>query len=139
MRHVRAFGGGRSGRARGDARVLRPLGLGPRRSRQLEGLLAVSLLPEEIEALGQLLDRCTGLDFAEQPLEARTALVHTIAASGPEAKLGVRQLRALTLFFFYGLPDEAGHNDNWDALGFPARCRRRPRPSRRRRRSPSSS
>jgi len=86
---------------------------------QLEGLLAVSLLPEEIEALGQLLDAFTGLDFADQPLEARTALVHTVAASGPEAKLGVRQLRALTLFFFYGLPDESGHNDNWDAIGFP--------------------
>jgi choline dehydrogenase-like flavoprotein len=86
---------------------------------QLEALLAASLLPEEIEALGQLLDAFTELEFAEQPLEARTALIHGIAASGPEAKLGVRQLRALTLFFFYGLPDEAGHNDNWDAIGFP--------------------
>jgi choline dehydrogenase-like flavoprotein len=86
---------------------------------QIEGLLALSLMPEEIEALGGLLDAFTALDFATQPLDARTQLVHTIAASGPEAKLAMRQLRALTLFFFYGLPDEAGHNDNWDALGYP--------------------
>ena len=34
--------------------------------------------------------------------------MHGVAASSPEAKLGVRQLRALTFFFFYGLPDECG-------------------------------
>jgi hypothetical protein len=86
---------------------------------QLEGLFAAALVPEEIEAFGLLLDGFAALDFLAQPLEARTALVHAVAASSPEAKFGVRQLRALTLFFFYGLPDENGHNDNWDALGYP--------------------
>ncbi len=42
-----------------------------------------------------------------------------IAASAPEAKLGVRQLRALTFLFFYGLPDENGQNPNWEAIGYP--------------------
>src|SRR5271165_4227981 len=71
---------------------------------QIEGLLAQTALPEEIAGL---------------PLEARTALLHAVAASSPEAKLGIRQLRSLTFLFFYGLPDEAGHNPNWDAIGYP--------------------
>jgi choline dehydrogenase-like flavoprotein len=86
---------------------------------QIEGLLAQSMLPEEIEALGQLLDAFVEHDFANLPLAARTELLHQIAASSPEAKLGVRQLRGLTFLFFYGLPDEYGHNLNWDAIGYP--------------------
>ena len=69
----------------------------------------------------------------------RTALVHAISDSSPEAKLGVRQLRALTFLFFYGLPDESGPQpqlgrDRLSGAGSP----RRRRPSRRRRRSRSS-
>src|SRR5271165_4057836 len=86
---------------------------------QIEGLLAQTALPEEIEAFGQLLDALAAQDIAGLPLEARTALLHAVAASSPEAKLGIRQLRSLTFLFFYGLPDEAGHNPNWDALGYP--------------------
>ena len=86
---------------------------------QIEGLLAQTALPEEIEALGQLLDAFAAQDFAELPLEERTALVHAISDSSPEAKLGVRQLRALTFLFFYGLPDENGQNPNWEAIGYP--------------------
>ena len=86
---------------------------------QIEGLLAASALPEDIEAIGQLLDGFAAQGFAEEPLAERTAIVHAIADSSPEAKFGVRQLRGLTMLFFYALPDEAGHNDNWDALGYP--------------------
>jgi len=86
---------------------------------QIEGLLAQTALPEEIEAFGQLLDGFAAQDFAALALPARTELVHAVAASSPEAKFGVRQLRALTFLFFYGLPDEAGHNPNWDAIGYP--------------------
>lgn len=86
---------------------------------QIEGLLAQSMMPEEIDALGQLLDAFAGQDFASRPLSDRTDLLHQIAASSAEAKLGVRQLRGLTLLFFYALPDESGHNLNWDALGYP--------------------
>ncbi|HLM87060.1 MAG TPA: FAD-dependent oxidoreductase [Solirubrobacteraceae bacterium] len=86
---------------------------------QIEGLLAQTALPEEIEAFGQLLDAFAAQDFAALELQERTALVHAIAASSPEAKLGVRQMRGLTMLFFYALPDERGHNDNWDALGYP--------------------
>ncbi|MBV9836663.1 MAG: FAD-dependent oxidoreductase [Solirubrobacterales bacterium] len=86
---------------------------------QIEGLLAQSLMAEEIEGLGQLLDAIGDNDFAEQPLEVRTQILHGAASSGPEAKLGVRQLRALTLLFFYALPDASGRNPNWDAIGYP--------------------
>jgi choline dehydrogenase-like flavoprotein len=95
---------------------------------QIEGLLAQSMLPEEIEALGQLLDAFADHDFASLTLEARTEILHAVAASGPEAKLGVRRLRGLTFFFFYGLPDESGNNPNWDAIGYPGPISRPPSP-----------
>lgn len=86
---------------------------------QIEALLAQTALPEEIEAFGALLDAFAAQDIAALALDARTALLHAVAASSPEAKFGVRQLRALTFLFFYGLPDENGHNPNWDAIGYP--------------------
>ncbi len=86
---------------------------------QLEGLLAQAMMPEEIEAVGQLLDAIGDSEFAQQPLEVRTQILHGVASSGPEAKLGVRQLRALTLLFFYALPDATGRNPNWEAVGYP--------------------
>src|SRR5665213_3591117 len=86
---------------------------------QIEGLLAQSMMPEEIEAFGQLLDVVAEQDFANMALLARTELLRQVAASGPEAKLGVRRLRGLTFLFFYGLPDESGHNPNWEAIGYP--------------------
>jgi choline dehydrogenase-like flavoprotein len=86
---------------------------------QIEGLLAQTAMPEEIEAVGQLLDALAAKDIAGLSLEDRTALVHGVAASGPEAKFGLRQLRGLTFLFFYGLADESGHNPNWGAIGYP--------------------
>jgi choline dehydrogenase-like flavoprotein len=95
---------------------------------QIEGLLAQSALPEEIEALGQLLDAFAAHDLANLPLQARTELVHAVAASSPPAKLGVRQLRSLTLLFFYALPGENGRNENWEALGYPGPASSPPSP-----------
>ena len=86
---------------------------------QIESLLAQTALPEEIEALGQLLDAFAEHDIARLPLDARTELLKQVAGSSAEAKLGVRQLRGLTFLFFYGLPDDSGHNPNWDAIGYP--------------------
>jgi choline dehydrogenase-like flavoprotein len=86
---------------------------------QIEGLLAQTAMPEEIEAVGQLLDALAAQAIAERSLEDRTALLHGVAGSGPEAKFGLRQLRGLTFLFFYGLADDSGHNPNWDAIGYP--------------------
>jgi choline dehydrogenase-like flavoprotein len=86
---------------------------------QIEGLLAQTALPEDIEAFGQLLDAIAAQGFDGLDLGSRTGLLHALAGSSPEAKLGIRQLRALTFLFFYGLPDENGQNPNWQAIGYP--------------------
>ncbi len=86
---------------------------------QIEGLLAQSALPEEVEAFGQMLDAIGAAGFGAADLGGRTALLHAISDSAPEAKLGIRQLRAMTFLFFYGLPDELGQNPNWPAIGYP--------------------
>jgi choline dehydrogenase-like flavoprotein len=86
---------------------------------QLEGLMAEAMLPDEIEGIGQLLDAIGDNEFVERPVEVRTEILRAVANSSPEAKLGVRQLRALTLLFFYALPDAAGRNPNWEVLGYP--------------------
>jgi choline dehydrogenase-like flavoprotein len=86
---------------------------------QIEGLLAQTALPEEIEATGQLLDAIAGQGFDACDLDARTALLHALGDSAPELKLGLRQLRALTFLFFYGLAAPAQPNPNWDAIGYP--------------------
>ncbi|HYM55732.1 MAG TPA: FAD-dependent oxidoreductase [Solirubrobacteraceae bacterium] len=95
---------------------------------QIEGLLAATALPQDIEALGELLDAFAAHDFAGLPLQERTELLHAVSDSGAPAKLGVRQLRALTFLFFYGLPDESGHNLNWDAIGYPGPLTAAPSP-----------
>jgi choline dehydrogenase-like flavoprotein len=86
---------------------------------QIEGLLAQTLLPEELEALGGLLDALGAQGFADAPLEARTGIVHAFRDQDPQAKHGLHQLKALTFLFFYALPDEAGSNPNWEALSYP--------------------
>jgi choline dehydrogenase-like flavoprotein len=86
---------------------------------QIEGLLAQTAMPEDIEAVGQLLDALAEQDLINLPLQARTELLHAFSDSGPEAKFGIRQLRALTFLFFYGLPEESGQNPNWQAIGYP--------------------
>jgi hypothetical protein len=84
---------------------------------QIEGLMAQAMLPEEIEGFGQLLDALG--DFGAMPLDARTQALTQIAASSPEAKLGLKVFKGLTFLFFYALPDEQGQNPNWAALGYP--------------------
>jgi choline dehydrogenase-like flavoprotein len=86
---------------------------------QVEGLLAEAMMAEEIEAVGQLLDALAAEGFDAAPLEARTAIVHAFREQDPGAKLGLQQLKGLTLLFFYALPDEAGSNPNWEAIGYP--------------------
>ena len=86
---------------------------------QIEGLLAEAMLPDDIEALGGLLDALGAEGFAEAPLEARTQVLHAFRDQGPQAKHGLHQLKALTYLFFYALPDEAGSNPNWEALAYP--------------------
>ena len=86
---------------------------------QIEGLMAQAMLPEDIEGFGQLLDGLAATDFASLPLETRNQILKQVSASAPEAKLGIKVFKSLTLLFFYALPDEQGRNPNWDAIGYP--------------------
>jgi Gluconate 2-dehydrogenase subunit 3/FAD binding domain len=94
----------------------------------LEGLLAQAMMPAEMDAFGQLLDAIGQNEFTDQPLDVRTAILRAVAASSPQAKLGVRQLRSLTLLLFYALPNEMGRNPNWEALGYPGPVSAAPSP-----------
>jgi choline dehydrogenase-like flavoprotein len=86
---------------------------------QIEGLMAQAMLPEDIEGFGRLLDGLAATDFASLPLETRNQVLKQVSASAPEAKLGIKVFKNLTLLFFYALPDEQGRNPNWDAIGYP--------------------
>jgi choline dehydrogenase-like flavoprotein len=95
---------------------------------QIEALLAQTAVPEEIEAAGQLLDALAAHGFTGGDLDARTALLHAMADASAEVKFGLRQLRALTFLFFYGLATTSQANPNWEAIGYPGP--RTPAPSR---------
>ena len=86
---------------------------------QIEGLMADVMTPEEIAGFAGLLDALGAEGFTDADLETRTQMVHGFSAQDAEAKQGLRAVMGLTLLFFYGLPDEAGSNPNWEALGFP--------------------
>jgi choline dehydrogenase-like flavoprotein len=86
---------------------------------QIEGMFADTLLPEEVAQVAGLLDALAGEGFLEAPLEARTQIVLGMGAADAAAKQGLTQLKALTMLLFYGAPDEAGRNPNWEAIGYP--------------------
>src|SRR3954447_18042611 len=84
---------------------------------QIEGLMAQAMLPEEIEGFGLLLD---GLgDFGGMPLETRTQALQQVAASSPEAKLGLRVFKGLPFLFFLRAAGEPGKNPNRGGIGYP--------------------
>jgi choline dehydrogenase-like flavoprotein len=84
-----------------------------------EQMISEAMLPEQIEGVGQLLDVLADQDLASQPGDAREGIVKAVRESGPEAKLGVHNLKAAAMTLFYALPDEAGRNPNWKGIGFP--------------------
>ena len=51
----------------------------------------------------------------------------------PDGRLALKQLKTMVFGQFFGAFDEDGRNPAWEVIGFPARSRRRRRPSRRRR------
>ena len=53
---------------------------------QIEGLMAQAMMPEDIAALGRLLDALAANDFASLPLEARTAVLHAGGGLGPRGQ-----------------------------------------------------
>ena len=87
--------------------------------------------PRRSSSSGGLLDALAGEGFAQADLDARTQIFHAFCEQDPDAKLGLLQLKALTLLFFYALPDEAGPQPELGGdrlpgpeLGAPVPCRR---------------
>ncbi|MEK6277916.1 MAG: GMC family oxidoreductase [Actinomycetota bacterium] len=101
--------GGMLGRSASD------MGLAP----AFEEMISEAMLPEEIEAIGQLLDAIAEQDLPSQPQEAREAIVKAMQESGLEAKLGIHSLKAAAMTLFYALPDDDGRNPNWEGVGYP--------------------
>jgi choline dehydrogenase-like flavoprotein len=88
-------------------------------SSQIEDLMADAMTPAEIAGMAELLDSFDERDFASLPLGERVQMVTDTAGSSFESRHGLHQLRALTLLFFYALPDEEGRNPNWEVFGYP--------------------
>ncbi|MGI8864118.1 MAG: FAD-dependent oxidoreductase [Solirubrobacteraceae bacterium] len=86
---------------------------------QIEGLMAQAMPEEQIQGFAALLDGLAAQSFTDLPLGARTQVLHAVAASSHDARLGVIALRNSTFLFFYGYVDERGQNPNWEALGYP--------------------
>ena len=86
---------------------------------QIEGLMAQAMTDDQVQGFAGLLDALAEQGFAQLPLAARTQILHGVAASSHDARLGVIALRNSTFLFFYGYADADGQNPNWTALGYP--------------------
>ncbi|HEX2435071.1 MAG TPA: aldehyde dehydrogenase family protein [Solirubrobacterales bacterium] len=82
---------------------------------------ALAQLPaKQVEGLGELLDALAAQGLNEAPPDAREAVVHGFADSGPEGLAGIHALKGLTMTLHYALPDlGTGRNPNWAAIGYP--------------------
>ena len=83
-----------------------------------EQLLAT--LPQDVQGgLLQLLDGLADQGFTRASQLSREQILRNITLLGPQAAAGVAALTNLTLFLYYGLPDERGQNPNWKTFGYP--------------------
>ncbi len=95
---------------------------------QIEGMLAEAMTADEIAEVAGLLHALGEHDFASLPVTDRTELVHGMRAADAAAKHGLDSLRGLTMLLFYALPDDAGRNPNWEAIGYPGPVSAAPSP-----------
>ena len=76
--------------------------------------------PDQVDGLGQLLDALAQQGFVDSSQLSREQLLLNVQLASTDAAAGVGALTALTLFFTYGLVDEAtGQNPNWPEFGYP--------------------
>lgn len=85
----------------------------------IEQTLAQTAPEEQLAGFRALLDALARQGFATAPREAREQILHGFMDASPEALAGIGAMRALTLMLFYALPDAAGRNPNWQAIGYP--------------------
>jgi choline dehydrogenase-like flavoprotein len=74
----------------------------------------------DLAGLRGLLDALHGMGFAPAlPQATREAMLLGLMDADPGALAGLSTLKGLALMLFYALPDAAGRNPNWDAIGYP--------------------
>ena len=85
----------------------------------VETALGASVPKGQLAGLRGLLDAIAAQGFADAPPPGREAIVRGFMEAGPEALAGMSAFKGLALMLFYGMPDQAGRNPNWDAIGYP--------------------
>lgn len=82
------------------------------------GLIAA--MPEDQQAgLAGLLDALEAQGFAHLSQRSREQVMRNVALLGPQPAAGIQGLINLTLFLYYGMPDQTGRNPNWETFGYP--------------------
>ncbi len=74
---------------------------------------------EQQQGMAQLLDALAEQGFLRSSRRSREQLMRNVTLIGPAAAAGIGALTTLTLFLYYGLPDERGQNPNWRTFGYP--------------------
>ncbi|MTV27112.1 GMC oxidoreductase [Nitriliruptoraceae bacterium ZYF776] len=97
------------------ARTAGDVGVAPPLAERLEELLP----PDDLAALGKLLDLLRVTGFARLGQRGRERALRLLAATGAEARDGIEGLRGLALQLFYGQVDTTGVNPNWAQLRYP--------------------
>jgi choline dehydrogenase-like flavoprotein len=92
----------------------------------LPELLAASADPRHEPVLTALEAR----GFCELDLDGRTRTLHELGAHGGQIRQLLRELKDTVLSLFYALPDAAGRNPSWAALGYPGPLTPPPPPER---------
>jgi len=85
----------------------------------IEQTMADTMIEAEIEAFAGLLDAVAAEGFVDADLDARTQGIHAMRDGDFDAKHGLDAFKALTMLFFYALPDDNASNPNWEAIGYP--------------------
>jgi choline dehydrogenase-like flavoprotein len=89
---------------------------------QVEQALAFTLeqMPEAQRAgFTELLAALRSQGFLRSSQRSREQILRNLALADANAAVGIGALVSLTLFLYYGLPDQNGQNPNWATLGFP--------------------
>ena len=77
-------------------------------------------MPEE-NRMGMLalLDGLAQQGFVHASRLSREQIMKSTSLMRADAAAGIAALQGLTLYLYYGLPDERGQNPNWKTFGFP--------------------
>jgi choline dehydrogenase-like flavoprotein len=74
---------------------------------------------EQRDGLVQLLGALGEQGFLGASRRSREQLMRNLFFMGAEVAAGIEALAVMTLFLYYGLPDEQGQNPNWRTFGYP--------------------